>query len=1306
MAIFNKISHMIEQEYSSEENRGQENKQEKVRSIFDDRPVNPISVRPRIFNNTDDTITRMKQREEDRKINDAYYKYAPAIAALYASKKALENQRIQAFVRDNISLSYLQDSIKSSGANAVDVYGGRINVTNTAIEAARRAEELSPFSILRTFQMSHFLQPFASKEGSVFIDSNTVRAHFSYLNELATKYGTRSLYGSDIVSGLMATNGQLKDLNGNVVIENARIVTTEWTGDAEHSSASFVNRILRRYSTNIEDMPNRATKSLFDLSNPNVGKFTVIAGTSAEDINTKWIKAAAQTAVVQGFNMVNEPAAFIDESMNAILGEEKGIIRGALSKFKINPNATVDSRMTDLLSGYIREGAKKTAVAMAAYYALDNMSKVIGTESSGFDKGIFQGLATTYARMRETYAEVVGDTFSEYKEQQEYVAPKSTNLLSLAGLPLAGAMLGGTLAYGQRLAETATSDGGFEEALKRAQSVRPVFSTKITRELMDVGLTSASDFVTRGRRYATIGAMVGGLFALPFLPGALVGDNSDQVREEFFEGKKVAVRSNRGWFSGSTELEGGGVKYFAKNWYQRLMAGSKDEVLYGDGDTKDALNPFLHPFDYLRNPYRLEEMHKEDMPYPVWGMDVSYGGWAGKIFERTLGQIIKPDIINPELQKLQEGYQPDQSFSFLAQDGSILTDTTMSGGLSVFRGSGGLFPTGTGAGINIPVNESATTQSLIDEGLVAKQESLAYNPNSEAAQYTFNSAMDYIGLKGWALGGIANEVGLFDEDYSNQLARSGESTNIAREFMTWNLGGIGGAADVLRRIIPMSSSVIYDRSNPLQNSMAPSWLPQDESDYRIDFSKGNFWQSVERGEERLPGVGLEQYRQDLRGVDPEDYSDIDKYEVLADVAYGSKQYYDMSSYMNQKYSSGEMTSEEAARYTEIYTQTQERSSRKNFYEYKTDEELENVSSWGKIQNAIWEGVTHNAELPTEKLSFFRPAGKLLHQRTAIEDYRKTQILGTDTAMWNKPFDHFIKPFYNETVALTDPGYIPEETQERRNVDNYFDSLEYIKQMKVYRENVGINQSVASDARRKSQKTIRGAIASGLDQDIEIQRSYSALSADEKDYFTSFVNARKDDRDEISGMLDPRKSQLYEMLWKRKDAVDSGQPIESIVEEEDRNLVASNKYAYQQYQSTGDSRIGISFREFLQERQAMADIEAATGIPDEDFSGWDPRIDINDVKLRTLMVGKEDIRRYGYWESDEKDLRRQLAVLAEEQVTTRLNSIKSNKYQDRFYQITSIRDNLNRMGIDVHRVNVSNSGFGDFDFNIDNNNSIY
>ena len=190
------------------------------------------------------------------------------------------------------------------------------------------------------------------------------------------------------------------------------------------------------------------------------------------------------------------------------------------------------------------------------------------------------------------------------------------------------------------------------------------------------------------------------------------------------------------------------------------------------------------------------------------------------------------------------------------------------------------------------------------------------------------------------------------------------------------------------------------------------------------------------------------------------------------------------------------------------------------------------------------------------------------------------------------------------------------------------------------------------------------------------------------------------------MLDPRKSQLYEMLWKRKDAVDSGQSIESIVEEEDRNLVASNKYAYQQYQSTGDSRIGISFREFLQERQAMADIEAATGIPDEDFSGWDPRIDINDVKLRTLMVGKEDIRRYGYWESDEKDLRRQLAVLAEEQVTTRLNSIKSNKYQDRFYQITSIRDNLNRMGIDVHRVNVSNSGFGDFDFNINNNNSIY
>ena len=110
----------------------------------------------------------------------------------------------------------------------------------------------------------------------------------------------------------------------------------------------------------------------------------------------------------------------------------------------------------------------------------------------------------------------------------------------------------------------------------------------------------------------------------------------------------------------------------------------------------------------------------------------------------------------------------------------------------------------------------------------------------------------------------------------------------------------------------------------------------------------------------------------------------------------------------------------------IREQELDRSIKKRFSEYKTEEDLEGVGIIGKAANAYWEGISHNSELPTEYLTFFRPAGKLVHQRSAIEDYQSTQITGSDLALWDKPIDHFIKPTLNATRALGDSDFIPEK----------------------------------------------------------------------------------------------------------------------------------------------------------------------------------------------------------------------------------------------------------------------------------------
>ena len=254
-------------------------------------------------------------------------------------------------------------------------------------------------------------------------------------------------------------------------------------------------------------------------------------------------------------------------------------------------------------------------------------------------------------------------------------------------------------------------------------------------------------------------------------------------------------------------------------------------------------------------------------------------------------------------------------------------------------------------------------------------------------------------------------------------------------------------------------------------------------------------------------------------------------------------------------------------------------------------------------------------------------------------------------------------------------------------------------MKVYRENVGVNGAVAAEAKRRAGKTIRGSIASGLDNQQEILSAYSALSSEEKAYFSSFVNAREDDRSTISNMLDGNTARMYEMMWSRKDASEDGISPEEIAYLEEQELINSNRAAYEAYNRSGDSNIGISFSEYMQEQYARNELEETTGIPDETFIGWDPRIDTKDVKLRTLMVGKDDVRRYGYWESDESELIRQIGILNEDQVTMQLNSIKKSRAQNVFEHEAIIKEDLYRRGLVPDRIKISNVGNGDFNLNI-------
>ena len=88
-----------------------------------------------------------------------------------------------------------------------------------------------------------------------------------------------------------------------------------------------------------------------------------------------------------------------------------------------------------------------------------------------------------------------------------------------------------------------------------------------------------------------------------------------------------------------------------------------------------------------------------------------------------------------------------------------------------------------------------------------------------------------------------------------------------------------GYTEPFRRFV--QNETFSPQANEIPNNAA-SWLPGD--DYYTNFHEGDPFIKVPEGYARLPGAGYEALHPELEGVDPEDYPDIHKMAILADVA--------------------------------------------------------------------------------------------------------------------------------------------------------------------------------------------------------------------------------------------------------------------------------------------------------------------------------------------------------------------------------------------------------------------------------------
>ena len=133
---------------------------------------------------------------------------------------------------------------------------------------------------------------------------------------------------------------------------------------------------------------------------------------------------------------------------------------------------------------------------------------------------------------------------------------------------------------------------------------------------------------------------------------------TQEERADWYENGYSAVRGGRLWGFGSTsEFRGSGIQYYQPNYLKRAHSNWKEIGTYGSAEEKfkhswlPSLRHPLSPLRALMDPYWLEKKNMDERPYPLTGKLFAEGTPWGAILNPTIGEIIKPVRMLPEVKR-------------------------------------------------------------------------------------------------------------------------------------------------------------------------------------------------------------------------------------------------------------------------------------------------------------------------------------------------------------------------------------------------------------------------------------------------------------------------------------------------------------------------------------------------------------------------------------------------------------------------------------------------------------------------------
>ena len=1130
------------------------------------------------------------------------------------------------------------------------------------INGIRTLEEYSPGHIFRTFQLSHLMSPLesASRVYRYHQPTDILRMYGTphgkeWLEDLSRKTGRDILSPEVLQQGFRFENGQLRlgTTGGEVLMEHAGTIRSPTA-----ASARFQEGLAR----SVAGGPLRGAEKAFAAHVPYLGAsgealeeaFSYTGGKSQLQAKARYLGGYG-TMLVERINMLAR-APF----------DEVPVVKDLLKKVPILNRLRFDVVPSSGLKTLGKITGKLGFRALAAftlYQELDH--QVRKSDFFGgtlFDEGITAGIGTVITRGQlsaSRTAERLG--LHDYREKQEEIAPGSTSFARLAAFPILGALGGLGIQYGDRILKQASlqksgfsleqasravlaSDYFFKESvfgvpvpeevlgalddksisLVRAETEKKLagWSGKVARYIaskqkgqgIEGILARGFGKVTPSRlKWLGAGAM-GAALILPFIPGSLIPEKRPDELEALYSGrKKVPIRRGRFWEFGRSDWRGENIERYQMHWYPRMLRRPTEKGIWGEDAPGPVKRWFIENFTY-----DLEKKHYKERPYPISGTGLEDIPFLGPVLGATIGKIIKPPAYMHTEEWLRGG-----------QDGGEYKPTPPRFGETIAPGE-------------------------LNKG----QPVSPYDMKSVIGEQGYRMT-EMIGLPGFSMVSLKEAITgtpeLFDQEMQLESAR--RMYGPERKYWDKDIGGGLGSTELFRRLYPHKRNQI-ELYNPIRNTM-PDWMPGPE-DRSPDFLHGDPYTKVKLGEERLPGAGYESIYPELKGVAPKDYPLMHRFSILADVAPFSDKFDVVMRQVQIASRSKQLTEMEDAQYKEIIDQLNARKQRKVFSEYKyrerkltpveeilaranEDSKEDKGPSWfARTVGGYWETLAHNAETPLEYLTPVAPASKFVHMRSAIEDYEKTQLYGTQTAFWEHPVRDFLKPLITSASHMAGSDKIPDNIQERRDIEEYFDILKYTKFTNLKRKALEAGETTVAGEYEQSRRETLFGINPFTHNYTQVFRS---MPRRERDYFNTFVKADMEERAAIFKMVPENEQALYLARWKLKDAEDLKKATKKglLSEEQIVKANAAMENLYEEVRTEGLPKTQELWAEFLTTRYSgesypdwyrrtklMEKKLAGRNLPGPDWVGWNPQIDLEDIKLKIVQNEGKSMYDYDLW----------------------------------------------------------------------------